>query len=158
MMNLLEINFFTTLLLTGLVFSGVIVRLVIMLQFASRYLVQQGDVEIVVNNQKTIKVTAGGTLFSVLSDEKIFLPSACGGGGTCAMCKCVVSEGGGEILPTETGHINRKAQKEGVRLGCQVKVKNNMKIEIPDEIFGIKKWECEVVSNYNVASFIKEFV
>lgn len=148
----------TTLILTGVIFSGVILLLVIMLQVSSRYLVQQGDVEILINNEKTIKVSAGGTLLSVLANEKIFLPSACGGGGTCAMCKCVVNEGGGEILPTETGHINRKAQKEGVRLGCQVKVKNNMKIQIPDEIFGIKKWECEVVSNYNVASFIKEFV
>ncbi|HEY1046383.1 MAG TPA: NADH:ubiquinone reductase (Na(+)-transporting) subunit F [Bacteroidia bacterium] len=148
----------TTLVLTGVIFSGVILLLVIMLQVSSRYLVQQGDVEILINNEKTIKVAAGGTLLSTLANEKIFLPSACGGGGTCAMCKCVVVEGGGDILPTETGHINRKAQKEGVRLGCQVKVKNNLKIEIPEEIFGIKKWECEVISNYNVASFIKEFV
>jgi Na+-transporting NADH:ubiquinone oxidoreductase subunit F len=148
----------TSLILSGVVPTVVILALVLVLIFAAKYLVQQGDVQIVINNEKTITVAAGGTLLTALANEKIFLPSACGGGGTCAMCKCVISEGGGDILPTETGHINRKAQKEGVRLTCQVKVKNNMKIQIPDEIFGIKKWECEVVSNYNVASFIKEFV
>jgi Na+-transporting NADH:ubiquinone oxidoreductase subunit F len=93
-----------------------------------------------------------------LANEKIFLPSACGGGGTCAMCKCVVEAGGGDVLPTEVGHLSRKEQKEHVRLGCQVKVKQDLTIRIPEEIFGIKKWECEVVSNYNVSTFIKEFV
>lgn len=100
----------------------------------------------------------GSTLLSTLSAQKIFLPSACGGGGTCAMCKCRVLDGGGSILPTEVGYFTRKEQMNNWRLGCQVKVREDMKIEIPAEIFGIKKWECEVVSNHNVATFIKEFV
>jgi len=148
----------TILLLSAVVFTGVILFLVFMLQFAASKLVQQGDVKIEINGEKTITVSAGGTLLNALSQESLFLPSACGGGGTCAMCKCQIFEGGGEILPTETGHINKREQKEHVRLSCQVKVKNDMKIHIPEEVFGIKKWECEVVSNYNVASFIKEFV
>jgi Na+-transporting NADH:ubiquinone oxidoreductase subunit F len=139
----------TSLILSGVVPTVVILALVLVLIFAAKYLVQQGDVQIVINNEKTITVAAGGTLLTALANEKIFLPSACGGGGTCAMCKFVISEGGGDILPTETGHINRKAQKEGVRLTCQVKVKNNMKIQIPDEIFGIKKW----VSGHNTKHF-----
>ena len=132
--------------------------LVLMLQVAAKRLVQQGDVKIEINGEKTITVAAGSTLLMALSNEKIFLPSACGGGGTCAMCKCQVTEGGGDILPTETGHINRRDQKDHWRLSCQVKVKNDMKIKVSDEVFGIKKWECTVNSNYNVASFIKEFV
>ena len=146
------------LLLAALVFTVVILFLVFMLQFAASKLVQQGDVKIEINGEKTVTTGAGDTLLTVLSNQKLFLPSACGGGGTCAMCKCKITEGGGEILPTETGHINRAEQRENVRLACQVKVKNDMKVEIPEEVFGIKKWECEVVSNYNVASFIKEFV
>ncbi len=110
------------------------------------------------DSDNAIIAPAGSTLLSTLSAQKVFLPSACGGGGTCAMCKCVIEEGGGEVLPTEEGHLTRQEKEEGVRLSCQVKVKNDMKIRVPDEIFGIKKWECEVVSNYNVASFIKEFV
>lgn len=145
-------------LLAAAVFTGVILLLVIGVQFAAKNLVQQGDVKILVNGEKTLTVPAGGTLLSALSNEKLFLPSACGGGGTCAMCKCQIPEGGGDLLPTEAGHINRRMAKENWRLACQVKVKNDMKIQIPDEVFGIKKWECEVVSNYNVASFIKEFV
>jgi len=156
-MLLLEINF-AVVIASAAVFSLVIVFLVVILQIAAKKLVQQGDVQIVINGERTITVPAGGTLLNALSNEKLFLPSACGGGGTCAMCKCQITEGGGEILPTETGHINRKQQKENVRLACQVKVKNNMKVQIPEEVFGIKKWECEVVSNYNVASFIKEYV
>ena len=105
-----------------------------------------------------IEVDAGETILTTLGNEKIFLPSACGGGGTCAMCKCQVFSGGGEILPTEAPYFSRKEIQDNWRLGCQVKVKNDMDIAIPEEIFGIKKWECEVVSNYNVASFIKEFV
>lgn len=143
---------------SAIVFTLVIILLVVLLQFAAKKLVQQGDVQIEINGEKTISVPAGGTLLSALSNEKLFLPSACGGGGTCAMCKCQIMEGGGDILPTETGHINRRMQKDHWRLACQVKVKNNMKIHVPEEVFGIKKWECEVVSNYNVASFIKEFV
>lgn len=144
--------------LSVIVFTFVILLLVLMLQVAAKRLVQQGDVKIEINGEKVITVPAGSTLLNVLSNEKIFLPSACGGGGTCAMCKCQISEGGGDILPTETGHINRREQKENWRLSCQVKVKNDMKIQVPEEIFGIKKWECTVVRNYNVASFIKEFV
>lgn len=146
------------LMASAIIFTLVIVLLVVVLQFAAKKLVQQGDVQILINGEKTISVPAGGSLLSALSNEKLFLPSACGGGGTCAMCKCQIMEGGGDILPTETGHINRRMQKDHWRLACQVKVKNNMKIHVPEEVFGIKKWECEVVSNYNVASFIKEFV
>jgi Na+-transporting NADH:ubiquinone oxidoreductase subunit F len=126
--------------------------------FAQAKLVQSGDVTIKINGEKEVVVPAGSTLLSTLSGQNVLLPSACGGGGTCAMCKCVVSEGGGDVLPTEEGHLSRSEKLGNVRLSCQVKVKNDMDIEIPEEIFGIKKWECEVVSNYNVASFIKEFV
>lgn len=141
-------------------FTIVILFLVMILLYAQSKLVQSGDVSIVINNDAdaAISVPAGTTLLSTLSAQKIFLPSACGGGGTCAMCKCVIEEGGGEVLPTEEGHLTRQEKEEGVRLSCQVKVKNDLKIRVPDEIFGIKKWECEVVSNYNVATFIKEFV
>ena len=141
-----------------LAFTVVILLLVALLIFAQKQLVQSGDVTITVNGQDQITVPAGSTLLSTLSNQKLFLPSACGGGGTCAMCKCTIEEGGGEVLPTEEGHLSRSEKSEGVRLACQVKVKNDMKISIPEEIFGIKKWDCEVVSNYNVATFIKEFV
>jgi Na+-transporting NADH:ubiquinone oxidoreductase subunit F len=141
-------------------FAVVILLLVLILLYAQSKLVQSGDVQIVVNGDESqpIVVSAGSTLLSTLSAQKLFLPSACGGGGTCAMCKCVIEEGGGEVLPTEVGHLSRTEQREKVRLACQVKVKNDMKIRVPEEIFGIKKWECEVVSNYNVSTFIKEFV
>ncbi len=141
-------------------FTIVILLLVLILLFAQSKLVQSGPVNIIVNGDKDnpIVTTAGSTLLSTLSAQKIFLPSACGGGGTCAMCKCKVTEGGGDVLPTEVGHLSRSEQKEKVRLSCQVKVKQDMEIEIPEEIFGIKKWECEVISNYNVSTFIKEFV
>lgn len=141
-------------------FTLIILLLVGLLLFAQSKLVQQGDVKIFVNGDEKnpIVTAAGSTLLSTLSSEKIFLPSACGGGGTCAMCKCAIDEGGGDVLPTEVGHLSRKEQQENVRLSCQVKVKNDMHIRIPEEIFGIKKWECEVVSNYNVSTFIKEFV
>lgn len=146
------------LIVASAAFLIIIMLLVGMLLFAKSKLTNSGPVKITINGEKTIEVNAGSTLLSTLSAEKIFLPSACGGGGTCAMCKCQVLEGGGEILPTEKGHFNRREIAEKYRLGCQVKVKENMDIRIPDEIFGIKKWECTVVSNYNVASFIKEFV
>lgn len=139
-------------------FTLVILLLVFALLYAQTKLVQSGPVSILVNGEKKITTTAGSSLLSTLANEKIFLPSACGGGGTCAMCRCVIEEGGGGVLPTETGHLSRKEQQDHVRLACQVKVKNDLKIRIPEEIFGIKKWECEVVSNYNVATFIKEFV
>ncbi len=143
-----------------LAFSVIIVLLVFVLLLAQSKLVQSGPVNIIVNGDKDnpIVTSAGTSLLSTLGGEKIFLPSACGGGGTCAMCKCVVEDGGGDVLPTEVGHLSRTEQKENVRLACQVKVKEDMKIKIPEEIFGIKKWECEVVSNYNVSTFIKEFV
>jgi len=140
------------------VFLAVTLLLVGLLLFAKAKLSPSGLVKIQINGEKTIEVEAGSTLLTTLSEAKIFLPSACGGGGTCAMCKCQVIEGGGEILPTEVPYFSRKAIAEDWRLGCQVKVKNDMVIKVPEEIFGIKKWECEVVSNYNVASFIKEFV
>ncbi len=146
------------LILSAIVFTVVILMLVFLLQFAASKLVQQGDVKIEINGEKIIILAAGGTLLNALSSNGLFLPSACGGGGTCAMCKCQIFEGGGDILPTETGQISKKEQKEHYRLSCQVKVRNDMKVHIPEEVFGIKKWECEVVSNYNVASFIKEFV
>lgn len=148
----------TVIVASAVVFTLVIILLVVVLQVAAKKLVQQGDVKININDEKTISIPAGSSLLSALSNEKLFLPSACGGGGTCAMCKCQVFEGGGDVLPTETGHLNRRMQKEHWRLACQVKVKNDMRIKVPEEVFGIKKWECEVVSNYNVASFIKEFV
>jgi len=151
----------TSIVLTSIVaFTVIILLLVVILLVAQAKLVQQGDVKIIVNgDEKNPLIAAAGTsLLSTLSGQKIFLPSACGGGGTCAMCKCKVLEGGGDVLPTEVGHLSRSEQKEHVRLGCQVKVKQDMRIEIPEEIFGIKKWEATVVRNYNVASFIKEFV
>jgi Na+-transporting NADH:ubiquinone oxidoreductase subunit F len=139
-------------------FTLVILILVLVLLYAQKKLVQSGDVTILINGEKKLVTPAGSTLLTTLSNEKIFLPSACGGGGTCAMCRCVVDDGGGNVLPTETGHLSRKEQQDNVRLACQVKVKQDMKIRVPEAIFGIKKWECEVVSNYNVATFIKEFV
>jgi len=151
----------SSVIITSIVaFSVVILLLVFILLYAQSKLVQSGDVKIIVNGDEDnpIVTSAGSTLLNTLSGQKVFLPSACGGGGTCAMCKCTIKEGGGDVLPTEEGHLSRSEQKEGVRLSCQVKVKQDMRIEIPEEIFGIKKWECEVVSNYNVASFIKEFV
>ena len=140
-------------------FTLIILLLVFILLFAQSKLVNSGDVKIVINGDESNAITtsAGVSLLSTLGNQKIFLPSACGGGGTCAMCKCVVEEGGGEVLPTEVGHLSRAEQQSNVRLACQVKVKQDMKIRVPEEIFGIKKWECEVVSNYNVSTFIKEF-
>jgi len=145
---------------TIVAFTLVILLLVLILLFAQSKLVQSGPVNIVINGDSgnPVVVSAGSSLLSTLSSQKIFLPSACGGGGTCAMCKCIVIDGGGDVLPTEVGHLSRTEQKENVRLSCQIKVKQDMDIRIPDEIFGIKKWECEVVSNYNVSTFIKEFI
>ena len=142
------------------VFSGVILLLSGMLIMARKRLVPQGDVKIVVNgdSENPLMIQPGTSLLSALSDSNVFLPSACGGGGTCAMCECHVYSGGGEVLPTEMNHLTRKEAAEGMRLACQVKVREDMDISVPEEVFGIKKWECEVISNYNVASFIKEFV
>src|SRR5688572_24532997 len=148
----------TTVLITIIVFLVLIMILVGVLLFAKSKLSPSGPVTITVNGEKELTVDSGDTLLTTLGNNKLFLPSACGGGGTCAMCKCQVLSGGGEILPTEAPYFTRKEIQENWRLGCQVKVRQDMKINIPEEIFGIKKWECEVVSNYNVASFIKEFV
>jgi Na+-transporting NADH:ubiquinone oxidoreductase subunit F len=146
--------------LSILVFSLVILALSYMLIIARRKLLPQGDVRVVVNGdtENPLLVSPGSTLLSALSEKSLFLPSACGGGGTCAMCECHVDAGGGDVLPTELNHLTRKDVAEHVRLACQVKVRQDMEIRVPDEIFGIKKWECEVISNYNVASFIKEFI
>ena len=135
-----------------------VLSLVLILIFAKDKLLPSGNVKITINGEKEIEVASGGTLLSTLGAEKIFLPSACGGGGTCIQCECHVHDGGGEALPTEVPHFTRKELKHGARLSCQVKVKQDMNISIPEEVFGIKKWEATVVSNYNVATFIKEFV
>ncbi|MBP6610163.1 MAG: NADH:ubiquinone reductase (Na(+)-transporting) subunit F [Paludibacter sp.] len=149
----------TTMIITSLVvFLLVILLLVIILLVAKQYLVASGDVTITINGEKQLVAEAGSTLLNTLSTQSIFLPSACGGGGSCAQCKCQVLEGGGEILPTEAVHFSRKEIKDNWRLGCQVKVKNDMSIHMEESILGVKKWECEVVSNRNVATFIKEFV
>ena len=143
-----------------IVFSLVILALSFMLILARKRLVPQGDVKIVINGdeENPLLVKPGSSLLSALSDQNVFLPSACGGGGTCAMCECHVESGGGDVLPTEMNHLTRREVAEHKRLACQVKVREDMVIRIPEEIFGIKKWDCEVVSNYNVATFIKEFV
>jgi Na+-transporting NADH:ubiquinone oxidoreductase subunit F len=148
----------TTLIASLTVFFIVIFLLVVILLVAKQYLVSSGTVTITINNEKKIEVPAGGTLLSTLVNQHIYLPSACGGKGTCAQCRCQVLEGGGEILPTETGHFSRKEIKDNWRLGCQVKVKNDLLIKIPESILSIKKWECEVISNKNVATFIKELI
>ncbi len=141
------------------VFSLLILLLTQGLLTARKKLLPQGDLEISINNgEKVLTVKPGSNLLTALSAESIILPSACGGGGTCAMCKCQVPVGGGEPLATEMNHLTRKEAADHWRLACQLKVRNNMEVDVPAEIFGIKKWECEVVSNYNVATFIKEFV
>jgi Na+-transporting NADH:ubiquinone oxidoreductase subunit F len=149
----------TTVILSGVgVFLLVILLLVSMLLYAKKKLTPSGEVKVNINGEKDLEVEPGSTLLNTMSDNGIFLPSACGGGGTCGMCKCQVEEGGGSILPTETGFFTRKEQQSDWRLGCQVKVRQDMKVKVPEEVMGIKKWECEVVSNHNVATFIKEFV
>ena len=155
---ILTVSFNIVLIASLAVFLFVILLLVVMLLIAKRYLVQSGLVDITINGDEKVTTEAGGTLLSTLSQKSIFLPSACGGGGSCAQCKCQVEEGGGAILATETVHFSRKEIKDHWRLGCQVKVKNDMSIKIDESILGVKKWECEVVSNNNVATFIKEFV
>ena len=141
-------------------FTGVVIALVIVLMFARSRLVQSGDVKILINGDpdKALTTAAGSTLLNTLASNQIFIPSACGGQGTCGVCRVKVHEGGGSILPTETGHINRGEAREGCRLSCQVKVKEDMEIEIPDEVFGVRRWKCKVRSNQNVATFIKELV
>jgi Na+-transporting NADH:ubiquinone oxidoreductase subunit F len=148
----------TTIAISVVVFLLVTLLLVTLLLWAKSKLTTSGPVHIKINGEKEIEVEAGGTLLSTLSNAGIFLPSACGGGGTCLQCKCQVLSGGGNILPTEEPHFSRKEIAEHWRLGCQVKVKEDMEVVVPEEVFGVKKWEATVVSNYNVASFIKEFV
>ena len=147
-----------TILSSVVVFLIIIVVLVVVILIAKSKLLPSGNVKIVINDDKELDVPAGGTLLNTLQSQKIYLSSACGGKGTCGECRCRVVEGGGEILPTETGFFTRKEQQHNWRLSCQLKVKEDIKIVVPEEIFGIKEWECEVVSNRNVASFIKEFV
>ena len=147
----------TAILYAVAVFLVVILLLVIILLVAKRYLVASGDVKITINGDKEYTVPAGGSLLSSLHNAGVHLPSACGGKGSCGQCKCQVLEGGGEILPTETVHFSRKQQKDHWRLGCQVKVKEDMKLKMDESVLGVKEWECEVISNKNVATFIKEF-
>lgn len=148
----------TTMISSVVVFLGFNLLLVFIILYAKNKLTPSGLVKIIINGSEQLETEAGSTLLTTLSNQKIFLPSACGGGGTCAMCKCQVLSGGGEILTTEVPYFTRKEQQSNWRLGCQVKVKQNMEIVIPEEVMGIKKWECEVVSNDNVATYIKEFV
>jgi Na+-transporting NADH:ubiquinone oxidoreductase subunit F len=139
-------------------FTGIVMLLVAVILLAKKRLVASGDVHILVNDQKELVAHAGGKLLGCLADEGVYVSSACGGGGTCAQCKVKVFEGGGDILPTEKSHINKREAREGYRLSCQVAVKQDMKIEVPPEAFDCKKWECTVRSNNNVATFIKELV
>ena len=149
----------TTIILVSVgVFLLLTLLLVIVLLVAKSKLVPSGNVKLTINGEKEAEVPIGGTLLNTLQSENIYLSSACGGSGSCGQCRCRVIEGGGEILPTETGFFSRKEQKEHWRLACQTKVKEDMQIIVPEEVFGVKEWECEVISNRNVSTFIKEFV
>jgi Na+-transporting NADH:ubiquinone oxidoreductase subunit F len=140
------------------IFLVLTLALVAILLVAKRYLVKSGDVTVTMNGETDIKVGAGSSLLSSLANQNVFLPSACGGKGSCGQCKVQVVSGGGEILPTETVHFSRREMKEGWRLGCQVKVKEDISIKVPESVLSVKEWECEVISNNNVATFIKEFI
>ncbi|WP_422133365.1 NADH:ubiquinone reductase (Na(+)-transporting) subunit F [Endozoicomonas sp. ALD040] len=150
----------STIVLGVVMFTVIVLTLVAVILAARSRLVSTGDVTININEDpdKAVTTVAGGKLLTTLSGAGVFLPSACGGGGTCAQCKCKVLDGGGEMLPTERSHFTKREEKEGWRLSCQVNVKQDMEIEVEEELFGVKKWECEVVSNENVATFIKELV
>ncbi len=139
-------------------FTVVILALVLVILLAKSKLVASGPVKLNINGEKDIEVAAGGKLLNILADQKLFVSSACGGGGTCGQCKVKILEGGGEVLQTELSHITKKEAREGVRLSCQVAVKQDMLVEVPEEVFGVKKWDCVVKSNHNVATFIKELV
>jgi len=141
-----------------IIFTVIVIALVFVIIGAKSKLVASGDVEILINDEKKIHVPVGGKLLTALADNGLFVPSACGGGGTCAQCKVKINSGGGEILPTELGHITKREAAEGERLACQVAIKHDMNIEVEDSVFGVKKWECTVKSNNNVATFIKELV
>jgi len=157
-MILLEVSNLWVVLLSVVMFLAVMLMLVAVLLYARSKLIPSGPVKLNINDEKELEVNAGDTLLTVLSQNEIYLPSACGGGGTCALCKCQIFDGAGDILPTEVGYFTRKEIQDNWRLSCQVKVREDMDIGVPEEVFGIKKWECEVVSNRNVATFIKEFV
>ncbi len=148
----------STLIATVGIFLGITLLLVIILLVAKKYLVKSGDVNININDTDNVKVPAGKSLLSTLADQNIFLSSACGGKGSCGQCRVRVPEGGGQILPTEAVHFSRKEMKDDWRLACQVKVKEDMKILVPASALDVKEWECEVISNKNVATFIKEFI
>ncbi|PID50146.1 MAG: NADH:ubiquinone reductase (Na(+)-transporting) subunit F [Proteobacteria bacterium] len=148
----------TTILLGVTLFTLIVLSLVLIILFARSKLVATGQVTILVNDERELTVNPGGKLLGALADKGLFVSSACGGGGTCAQCRVRVLEGGGSLLPTEEGHINRRQAAHGERLACQVAVKQNMKVEVPEDVFGVKKWECTVRSNNNVATFIKELV
>ncbi len=139
-----------------IMFTAIVLVLVVIILMARSQLVSSGDVQIVVNGEKTLTVPAGGKLLSTLADSGMFLPSACGGGGSCAQCKCVINSGGGSMLPTEESHFNKREAREGWRLSCQVPVKQDMDIHVEEDVFGVKQWECTVESNPNMATFIKE--
>ena len=149
---MLEIN------LAVAVFTAVMLALVAIILLARAHLVPTGNVDIGINEERTVSTPVGGKLLTALADAKIFIPSACGGGGSCGQCRVKVFEGGGEILPTETSSITKREAAEGERLSCQVVVKQDLKIEVPREVFGVKKWQCKVRSNNNVATFIKELI
>lgn len=146
----------TEIILGVFLFTAIVLLLVAVILSARSKLVNSGDVTISINGEKDMVVPAGGKLLQTLAAADLFLPSACGGGGTCAQCKCVVEAGGGSILPTEESHFTKREAKEGWRLSCQVPVKQDMKVQVPEEVFGVKQWECTVESNPNVATFIKE--
>ncbi|MDG0996462.1 MAG: NADH:ubiquinone reductase (Na(+)-transporting) subunit F [Gammaproteobacteria bacterium] len=139
-------------------FSAIVLSLVLIILLARSRLVASGNVTIRINGEKEISAPVGGKLLATLADAQLFVPSACGGGGTCAQCRVKIHSGGGSLLPTETGHINKREAASGERLSCQVAVKQDMDIEVPEEVFGVKKWECTVLSNDNVATFIKNLV
>ncbi|HLW56684.1 MAG TPA: NADH:ubiquinone reductase (Na(+)-transporting) subunit F [Bacteriovoracaceae bacterium] len=139
-------------------FTAVILLLVVIILIARSKLVSAGKIKININGEKDIEIQGGGKLLTALAAEKIFLSSACGGGGSCGQCKAIVHSGGGDILPTELSHITKREAREGMRLACQVTCKQDMKIEVPEEVFGVRKWKCKVRSNNNVATFIKELV
>ena len=147
-----------TILVGTLLFFVLAMILVIVLLIAKKYLVPSGNVKITINDKDELNVPSGGNLLNTLANEKIFLPSACGGGGSCGQCRVRIVAGGGDALPTEKVHLTRKEMLNGWHLGCQVKVKNDMKIAVPESVLGVKEWECEVISNKNVATFIKEFI
>ena len=157
-MILLEVGNLWVISLSVAFFLVIMMILVGVLLYARAKLVPSGPVALTINQEKTLTVESGSTLLTTLMQQGIYLPSACGGGGTCAMCKCQIIDGAGEILPTEVGYFSRKEIQDKWRLSCQVKVRGDLNISVPAEIFGIKKWECEVISNRNVATYIKEFV